>query len=79
MRGLTFSESSMMSQLSNRLGSIPSPVVRSQLLMQFSQLVDMAFLGDTSGERELELELVQQVDELSLRFCENEAASEARE
>lgn len=77
MRGLTFSESSMMRQLSNRLGSIPSPVVRSQLLMQFSQLVDMAFLGDTSGERELEL--VQQVDELSLRFCENEAASEARE
>lgn len=77
MCGLTFSESAMMRRLSNRLGSIPSPVVRSQLLMQFSQLVDMAFLGDTSGERELEL--VQQVDELSLRFCENEVAGEARE
>lgn len=77
MCGLTSSESSMMRQLSCRLGSISSPVVRSQLLMQFSQLVDMAFLGDTSSEREHEL--VQQVDELSLRLCENEAAAAARE
>lgn len=77
MCGLVSSEASMMHQLSKRLASISSPVVRSQLLMQFSQLVDMAFLGDTSSE--CESSLVDQVDELSLRLLENEAASEARE
>lgn len=77
MCGLTFSEHNMMKHFTDRLGLISSPVVRSQLLMQISQLLDIAYLGDTSSERENVL--VSQVDDLSLRLCENEAASEARE
>ena len=68
MVGLSCSECSMMHHLTKRLGLIPSPVVRSQLLMQMSQLLDMAYLGDTSSEREKDL--VSQVDELSLRLGE---------
>lgn len=70
MVGLSCNECSMMHQLTKRLGLIPSPVVRSQLLMQMSQLLDMAYLGDTSSERELEL--ISEVDELSSRLDECE-------
>lgn len=70
MVGLSCNECSMMHQLTKRLGLIPSPVVRSQLLMQMSQLLDMAYLGDTSSERELEL--ISEVDELASRLCECE-------
>ena len=70
MVGLSCNECSMMHQLTKRLGLIPSAVVRSQLLMQMSSLLDMAYLGDTSSEREKEL--VSEVDELSLRLCECE-------
>lgn len=45
--GLTETECSMMHVLTKRLGSISSPVVRSQLLLQMSQLIDIAFIGDT--------------------------------
>lgn len=41
-----------------------------QLLLQMSQLIDIAFIGDTSSK--YEQELVAQVDELSLRLCECE-------
>lgn len=75
MVGLTFSESNMMKRLADRLGLISSPVVRCQLLMQISQLLDIAYMGDTSSERDQEL--VSQVDELSLRLCEYEQASGA--
>ena len=68
--GLTETECSMMHVLTKRLGSISSPVVRSQLLLQMSQLIDIAFIGDTSSK--YEQELVAQVDELSLRLCECE-------
>lgn len=70
MVGLSCNECSMMHQLTERLGLIPSPVVRSQLLMQMSQLLDIAYLGDTSSERELEL--ISEVDELSSRLGECE-------
>lgn len=63
MKGLTFSERQMMHHFVDRLAMIPSPVVRSQLLMQFSQLLDMAYLGDTSSEREACL--VSEIDELT--------------
>lgn len=68
--GLTETECSMMHVLTKRLGSISSPVVRSQLLLQMSQLIDIAFIGDTSSK--YEQELVARVDELSLRLCECE-------
>lgn len=70
MVGLSCNECSMMHQLTKRLGLIPSPVVRSQLLMQMSQLLDIAYLGDTSTERELKL--ISEVDELSSRLGECE-------
>lgn len=70
MVGLSCNECSMMHQLTKRLGLISSPVVRSQLLMQMSQLLDIAYLGDTSSERELEL--ISEVDELSSRLGECE-------
>ena len=44
--GLTETECSMMHVLTKRLGSISSPVVRSQLLLQMSQLIDIAFIGE---------------------------------
>ena len=68
--GLTETECSMMHVLTKRLGSISSPGVRSQVLLQMSQLIDIAFIGDTSSKHEQEL--VAQVDELSLRLCECE-------
>lgn len=72
MIGLTEIECSMMHVLTKRLGSISSPVVRSQLLLQMSQLIDIAYLGDTSSEDEKEL--VSQIDELSLRLLNYENA-----
>ena len=72
MIGLTEIECSMMHVLTKRLGSISSPVVRSQLLLQMSQLIDIAYLGDTSSENEKEL--VSQIDELSLRLLNYENA-----
>lgn len=70
MTGLSARECSMMHHLTNRLALLPSPVVRSQLLIQISQLLDMAFLGDTSSERELEL--VRKIDALEDRLQEYE-------
>ena len=72
MIGLTEIECSMMHVLTKRLGSISSPVVRSQLLLQMTQLIDIAYLGDTSSEHEKEL--VSQIDELSLRLLNYENA-----
>ena len=72
MIGLTEIECSMMHVLAKRLGSISSPVVRSQLLLQMSQLIDIAYLGDTSSEHVKEL--VSQSDELSLRLLNYENA-----
>lgn len=62
MRGLTEREQGMLHQLGKRLAIIPSAVVRCQLLMQMSQMVDMAYLGDYDREREQQL--VSQVDAL---------------
>ncbi len=70
MRGLTSSESLMMHYLCQRLGGIPSPVVRSQLLLQMSQLIDVVLIGDTSSPHEKEL--LSEIDDLSDRLLEQE-------
>lgn len=70
MRGLTSSESLMMHYLGQRLGGIPSPVVRSQLLLQMSQLIDVVLIGDTSSLHEKEL--LSEIDDLSHRLLEQE-------
>lgn len=68
------SEAGMVKVLTMRLSMIPSAVVRSQLLMQFSQLVDMAYLGDTDKERRSNL--VSEIDELSERLSKYEEVVE---
>lgn len=73
MRGLTYREDRMVKQLVARLGLIPSAVVRSQLLMQMSQLVDMAYLGDFDTEREEQL--VREVDDLTERLSQYDSHS----
>lgn len=73
MRGLTYREDCMVKQLVARLGLIPSAVVRSQLLMQMSQLVDMAYLGDFDTEREEQL--VREVDDLTERLSQYDSHS----
>ena len=70
MRGLTFSESNKVGEIENRLASLRSPVLRLQAILQFSQIVDILAIGDTSSERELGL--VRQVDELTLQLLDNE-------
>jgi len=63
MRGLTFSEASKVREITARLEKLSSPVLRLQAILQFSQIVDMLAIGDTSSEHENEL--VRQIDELS--------------
>lgn len=55
MRELTFSEANKMKEISVRLRTLSSPVLRLQALLQFSQIVDVLALGDTGAERTKEL------------------------
>ena len=55
MNCLTTSESGLIYDIGMRLGKNPSPVLRMQAIMQFSQAVDMLALGDTSREKINEL------------------------
>lgn len=71
---LSMSEAGMVKVLSMRLSMIASAVVRSQLLMQFSQLIDMAYLGDTDKERRSKM--VSEIDELSERLSKYEDVDE---
>jgi len=49
-------------------------VLRLQAILQFSQIVDILAIGDTSSGREKDL--VRQVDELSSRLAESEEHDE---
>lgn len=71
---LSMSEAGMVKVLSMRLSMIASAVVRSQLLMQFSQLIDMAYLGDTDKERRSKM--VSEIDELIERLSKYEDVDE---
>ena len=68
------SEHVMMSELTKRLSSISSPVVRSQLLLQMSQMMDVVLIGDTSSERERDLN--RQIEELQDRLNDYEPDTE---
>lgn len=48
---LTLSESSKLHEIIARIGSISSPVLRLQAILQMSQIVDVLSLGDTSKEK----------------------------
>lgn len=68
MRGLTMKEQNMLHYIKGRLSMISSPVIRMQIILQYSQLVDMFTLGDTCTEHEQEL--LTQVDELQSELLE---------
>jgi hypothetical protein len=60
MEGLTSSELSKVREITIRLQHLSSPVLRLQAILQFSQIVDILAIGDTSSPREQEL--VDEVD-----------------
>lgn len=62
MRGLTTKEQNLLHSIGRRLSEISSPVLRMQIILQYSQSVDMMTLGDTCTERENEL--VAEIDRL---------------
>jgi hypothetical protein len=68
MRGLTKSESDKMREITARLSQLSSPVLRLQAILQYSQIVDILAIGDTSSARELAL--LAQVDELGCKADE---------
>ena len=66
MIGLTCKEAKKVHEITERLSNLSSPVLRIQAILQFSQIVDMLAIGDTSSDRELEL--VKQLDDLQNRL-----------
>jgi uncharacterized small protein (DUF1192 family) len=62
MNQLTISEHKKVHEITERLGCLSSPVLRLQAILQFSQIVDMLSLGDTSRERTSEL--ISDIDRL---------------
>jgi len=66
MIGLTKKECDKVEEITQRLSKLKSPVLRLQAILQYSQIVDMLAIGDTSSEREDDL--VDQVDELTMRL-----------
>jgi len=48
---MTFSEEKKVKDITDRLRGIASPVLRLQAILQYSQIVDILSLGDTSHER----------------------------
>lgn len=68
MVGLTGKEHNKLTEVMRRLGRNPSPVLRQQAILQFSQIVDILELGATDAERELQL--IEQVDELQNKLDE---------
>lgn len=73
MDDLTFSEVDFMYHLRERLSLIRSPVVRSRLLLQFSQLLDMAYLGDASEKDHKKIvQLIDEVEDLTDRLSKYE-------
>lgn len=76
MHDLTFYETHFIYHLKHRLELIRSPVVRSRLLLQFSQLLDMAYLGDASEKDHKKIvQLIDEVEDLTDRLSKYEDVS----
>lgn len=63
MNALTYTEHKKVFEITERLADLSSPVLRLQAILQFSQIVDILALGDTSSEKERKL--VEQIDRLT--------------
>ena len=66
MRGLTDTEAHKVKEITVRLGNLSSPVLRLQAILQFSQIVDILAIGDTSTSRENEL--LREISEWGQRY-----------
>lgn len=74
MRPLTSREDSLLYSITHRLCSIASPVLRSHILVQTSQLVDLLILGDSS--KELIHAYIDESDDLSAQLLELQTENE---
>lgn len=74
MRPLTSREDSLLCSITHRLCSIASPVLRSHILVQTSQLVDLLILGDSS--KELIHAYIDEADDLSSQLLELQTENE---
>ena len=74
MRPLTSREDKLLYSITHRLCSIASPVLRSHLLVQTSQLVDLLILGDSS--KELIHAYIDESDDLSAQLLALQAENE---
>jgi len=70
MNQLTMSEQNKIREITLRLGSLSSPVLRLQAILQFSQIVDILTLGDT--QKELSEHYMSSIDELENKLNEYE-------
>lgn len=74
MRPLTSREDSLLYSITRRLCSIASPVLRSHILVQTSQLVDLLILGDSS--KELINAYIDDSDDLSSKLLDLQTENE---
>lgn len=74
MRPLTSREDSLLYSITRRLCSIASPVLRSHILVQTSQLVDLLILGDSS--KELINAYIDESDDLSSKLLDLQTENE---
>ena len=74
MRPLTSREDSLLYSITRRLCSIASPVLRSHILVQTSQLVDLLILGDSS--KELINAYIDESDDLSSNLLDLQTENE---
>ena len=74
MRPLTSREDSLLYSITRRLCSIASPVLRSHILVQTSQLVDLLILGDSS--KELINAYIDESDDLSSKLLDLQTETE---
>lgn len=74
MRPLTSREDKLLCSITHRLCSIASPVLRSHILVQTSQLVDLLILGDSS--KELIHAYIDEAGDLSSQLLELQTENE---
>ena len=74
MRPLTSREDSLLCSITRRLCSIASPVLRSHILVQTSQLVDLLILGDSP--KELINAYIDESDDLSSKLLDLQTENE---
>lgn len=66
MQGLTVNEANKVREITQRLSNLSSPVLKLQAILQFSQIVDMLALGDTSIDEHRRIgTIINEIDRLN--------------